>query len=100
MKKILIDSMLSIAQDEKVAKAVVGTGAATATGTILDWLPAVVGIIASVTTIIFTSFLLYFHWKKSKREEELHRLLMQKERKRRSTDPDVNLDNVEIKIKE
>lgn len=86
MKEILLNGVVEIAQDPKVAKVVVGSGIATSTGTILEWLPAVVGIIASTTTIIFSLFLLYFHWKKMKREEEKHKIDMAILKKRRATD--------------
>ncbi len=86
MKDILIHSTAEILQDPKVAKGIIVSGAGAATGTILDWLPAAVGIAASIMTIIVTAALLYFNWKKSNREDELHEIRMEKERSRRSTD--------------
>lgn len=92
MKQILIQSIAEATQDPKVATGVITLGAGAATGTILDWWSAVAGIIASLVTVIVTIGLFYFNWEKNKREEELHRLKMQRHEKRRSTDPDFTPD--------
>lgn len=95
MKKILIDSLTPILQDEKIAKATVGTGLAASMGTILDWLPDVVGVLASVSAMLFTYFLYKLHKRKAEREEELHSIKMQKERRRRKEDPELQKENTE-----
>jgi len=91
MKEILIQSFTEAVQDPKVATGVIALGAGAATGTILEWLPVVIGVTASLTTIIFTITLFYFHRKKNKRDEEFHEARMEKYRKRRITDPDPTL---------
>lgn len=81
-----MNTISEVAQNPKVAGTVIAVGAGTSAGTILDWLPDVVGIIASLTTIIFTAFLGYAHLKKMRREEEKHRIEMAQLKTRRATD--------------
>lgn len=87
MREIFLSTVTELAQDPKVAKVVVGSGLMTSMGTVLEWLPALVGVVASSTTILLSLFLLYFHWKKTQREEEKHRIEMAILRTRRESDP-------------
>lgn len=73
MKTMLYQTITEMASDEKIAKATIGVGVGVSTGTVLEWLPTVVGLVASIVTIMFTLYLWYSHSKKNKREDELDR---------------------------
>lgn len=90
MKKIMTEMMSEVVKDDKVATATVGTGIATATGTIMEWLPGVVGLIAAIVSLLLSFAVLYFRWNKNRREEEKHKIFMERAKKNRDEDPSIN----------
>lgn len=69
MKSILIHSVVESIQDPKAATAILVGGATAGTGTALEWLPAAVGLGASIVSIIAAFIILYFHWRRNQRED-------------------------------